>query len=66
MLLLRSQTTVRVSVSGNAKFIDLQNPGDQACRSDSSGLDVIISYLIEIAGFISRLGSVPLVIATEL
>ena len=49
-----------------ANFIDLQNRGDQACRSDSSGLDVSISYLIVIAGLISRLGSVPLVIATEL
>ena len=28
--------------------------------------DVSISYLVKTAGFISRLGSVPLVIATEL
>ena len=49
-----------------AKFIDLQNRGDQANYGDSSDLDVTISYLIEIAGFISRLGSVPFVIAAEL
>ena len=63
---LRSQTTVRVSVSGDGQFYRSSSRGDQACRSDSSGLEVSISYLIEIAGFISRLGSVPLVIVTEL
>ena len=51
---------------GMAKFIDLQNCGDQRCCSNSSSLDISISYLIEIGGFILRLGSVPLVIATEL
>ena len=51
---------------GMANFIDLQNCGDQPYHSDSSDLDVSISYLIEIAGFITRLGSVPLVIVTEL
>ena len=61
----RSQTTVPVSISRDAKLKDLQNRGDQACRKDSSGVDVSISYF-EIAGFTPRLGSVPLVIATEL
>ena len=50
---------------GFSKFIGLQNRGDHACCSDLSGLDVSISYLIEIAGLISKLGSVPLVIASK-
>ena len=40
-----------------ADVIDLQNHGDQAYHSDSSDLDLSIIYLIEIAGFISRLGA---------
>ena len=51
---------------GMAIFIDFQNRGDQAYHSDWSDLDGIIDYLIVIAGFISRLGAVPLVTATEL